>query len=94
MGIGQTRSILENPDRPWKVTSPVKEKSIWNSYSPGLVTYEGVDPYPRQVVGCGPSGGAAVPLCTQLYDRRISGIGTWVPEVPENVSNICTGANL
>jgi hypothetical protein len=54
MGIGQTRSILENPDRPWKVTSPVKEKSIWNSYSPGLVTYEGVDPYPRQVVGCGP----------------------------------------
>ena len=56
MGIGQTRSILENPDRPWKVTSPVKEKSIWNSYSPGLVTYKGVDPYPRQVlvVGRGP----------------------------------------
>ena len=54
MGIGQTRSILENPDRPWKVTSPVKGKSIWNSYSPGLVTYKGVDPYPRQVVGRGP----------------------------------------
>jgi len=54
MGIGQTRSILENPDRPWKVTSPVKEKSIWNSYSPGLVTYKGADPYPRQVVGRGP----------------------------------------
>ena len=30
----------------------------------------------------------------QLYDRRISGIGTWVPEVPENVSNRCTSANL
>ena len=25
-------------------------KSIWNSYSPGLVAYKGVDPYPRQVV--------------------------------------------
>ena len=25
-------------------------KSIWNSYSPGLVTYKGVDPYPRRVV--------------------------------------------
>ena len=92
MGIGQTRSILENPDRPWKVTSPVKEKSIWNSYSPGLVTYKGVDPYPRQVVGRGPwMYGRTI---VQLYGRRISGIGTWVPEVPENVSNRCTGANL
>ena len=44
----------KTPDRPWKVTSPVKGKSIWNSYSPGLVTYKGADPYPRQVVGRGP----------------------------------------
>ena len=63
-------------------------KSIWNSYSPGLVTYKGVDPYPRQVVGRGSwRYGRTI---VQLYDRRISGIGTWVPEVPENVSNRCT----